>query len=290
MAALPSVNASTYSATAGRQVVVVGWPAAAAAPSWATRSSALSWPVVISAAEPAASMTIFGVLGGLAAELPNSSTNGGEQFRADHGEADVRQLVVLGVLGDGVGVDVGLDAEGDDRRLITQGRRGFLGLGQLLAAVAAPRGEHLDEHWSAEAIGEGERHVVDVGDLQALPRGQLRRGRRRLRGVLRKSTAQRTPATRSPVARLTSSWRRRQPGRRRRCAEISGRIVHLPTLVHRRGYGGSVVVIEIAVLPRSARRWSPAKRSPGHRLATPWRSRWQHAWCGSSRAIRSHAR
>ena len=102
MAALPSVNASTYSATAGRQVVVVGWPAAAAAPSWATRSSALSWPVVISAAMPVASMTIFGVLGGLAAELPNSSTNGGEQFRADHGEADVRQLVVLGVLGDGV--------------------------------------------------------------------------------------------------------------------------------------------------------------------------------------------
>ena len=188
MAALPSVNASTYSATVRCQGAVVDVVARRC------RGGELG-------DEFLGALLTSGHLAGDASGVDDDLRRArrvrrriaellddcGEQLRAHHGEADVREPVVLGVLGDGVRVDVGLDAEGDDCCLVAHRHRGLLRLGQLLPAVAAPRGEQLDEHRRADAIGEGERHTIDVGDLQALPGGRRRLARGRWRRWIRRA-------------------------------------------------------------------------------------------------------
>ena len=119
-------------------------------------------------------MTIFGTLGGFAAALPKASTNAASSSGVITAKRICGELVVRGVLGDRLRRQVGFHAEGDDLGLLPHRGGRLVRLGELLTTVAAPRGEQFDEHGRADAIGERERHSVDVDDVDRLPRREIR--------------------------------------------------------------------------------------------------------------------
>ena len=187
-------------------------------------------------------------------------------------------------------VDVSLDAEGEHYGLVPHHHRRLLSLGQLLPAVAAPRGEQLDEHRRANAIGERECHAIDIGDLQALPRRQSR-GREdagsdessglqcsATEGVDESGGALADAVVAAPAMSAAAAT-----------AVIGGRIgsTSRPGFVADGAADWSLT--EIVAAPRSARRWSRTIRDRPHRPATPWRPRSLPAWCGATPVRRSRA-
>ena len=295
IAALPRVNASTYSDTAGCQPAVVAVsPGAAAAVSCSTSSSVLSWPVVSSPATPLCVDDDLRRARRVGRRVAERVDEGGEQApdsspRSGCRGSRSRSAYSATASGTGRSPRSGRSRRHDPpssppppgswgavcRQLLHHVANSSTSTGVPMQSASV--NAHRRCRRSPGVCQAGSSATVDVDGVATRPGG--------LHG---------SPATAGvEESGGAAGGRRRRRRRRTRAATamavISDRMVLLPHGFVAEGIAGLLNVTEIVAAPRSGRRWRRASSTPGPRRATPWRPRSPPGGCAATPGRRGRA-